>query len=139
MTKYLQFHFNLHDPEASSKTLVVNDSDTEYIAHAFIKVPIYDIFNVKIGYKVSDDYIQQLGPNMYSVRINSTYNFLNGGSITWQFSFINDKPNYYYPLDVVNASNILSTTGKYFGKTGVISLIAKADGRRDVTIGFNYN
>jgi len=139
MSEYLQFYFNLHDPEAFSKTLVVNESDTEYIAHAFIKVPIYDNFDIKIGYKVSDDYIQQLGPNVYSVRINSTYHFLNGGSISWQFSFLNDKPNYYYPLIVSNASNIVSATGKYFGKNGAVSLIALEDGRRDVTIGFNFN
>jgi len=139
MADYLQFHFNLHDPEASSKTLIVNDSETEYIAHAFIKVPIYsNSNNIKIGYKVSDDYIQQLGLNLYSVRISSTYNFLDGSSISWQFSFLNDKPNYYYPLNVCNASNIVSTTGKYFGKTGIVSLIARNDGRRDVTIGFNF-
>jgi len=139
MSTYLQFHFNLNDPEAFSKTLVVNESDTEYIAHAFIKVPIYNNFNVKIGYKVSDDYIQQLGPNLYSVRINSTYHFVSGGSISWQFSFLNEKPNYYYPLNVNNASNIVSTTGPYFGKSGVVSLTALADGRRNVTIGFNFN
>jgi hypothetical protein len=139
MTKYLQFHYNLNDPEASSKTLVLNQSDTNYISHSFIKSPVYDNFNVKVGYVVGDDYIQQLSLNMYSVRINVTCNFLNGSSISWQFSFINDKPNYYYRPDIVNATNISSTTGEYFGKTGVISITAKPNGQRDVTIGFNYN
>jgi len=68
---------------------------------------------------------------MYSVRINSTYHFFNGGSISWQYCFINNKPNYFYPLNV-------ATTGKYFGKTGAVSLKAFEDGRREVTIGFNF-
>lgn len=139
MTKYLQFHYNLNDPDASSKTVILNQSDTNYISHIFVKAPIYDNFNVKIGYVAGDVYIQQLSLNMYSVRINATNYFLNGGSISWLFSFINDKPNNYYPPDVVSASNISSTTGEYFGRTGVVSLIAKSNLRRDITIGFNYN
>ena len=138
MSQYLSFHFNLNDPKNKSKTIVVNDSPTDYLAHSFISVPIYDNFNIQIGYKVSDDYIQQISDNLYSIRINSTYHFLSGGSISWQFCFLNNKPNYYYPLNVSNASNIISTTGQYFGKTGVVSLIAKEDGSRDVTIGFNF-
>ena len=138
MSQYLNFHFNIHDPEATSKTLIVNDSTTEYIAHSFITVPIYDNFDVKIGYKVSDDYIQQVSENKYAVRINATYFFTNGGTISWQYSFLNDKPTYYYPLNVANASNIISTTGEYFGKTGIVSLMAYEGGRRDVTIGFNF-
>ena len=138
MAQYLSFHFNLNDPEAKSETIVVNPSDTNYIAHAFISVPIYNNCNEKIGYKVSDDYIQQLSHNLYSIRINSTYHFVKGGSISWQYCFLNDKPNYYYPLNISNASNIISTTGQYFGKTGAVSLTANSDGSRNVTIGFNF-
>jgi hypothetical protein len=138
MSKYLSFHFNLNDPEAKSETIILNPSEINYLAHAFIKVPIYDDYDVKIGYKVSDDYIQQLSNNLYSVRINSTYHFLNGSSISWQYCFLNNKPNYFYPLNVINASNIIATTGEYFGKTGVVSLIASENGKRDITIGFNF-
>ena len=137
MSQYLSFNFNLNDPNKFTETVVVNESP--YLAHAFLKVPIYDKFNIQIGYKVSDDYIQQLSDNQYSVRINSTYHFFNNNSsISWQFCFINNKPNYFYPLNTSNASNITSTTGDYFGKTGVVSLIAKEDGSRNVTIGFNF-
>jgi hypothetical protein len=138
MSQYLQFHFNIKDPLAKSLTVVVNDSPTNYIAQSFLQIPIYDNFDVQIGYKVSDDYIQQLDENLYSIRINSTYHFLNGGSISWQFVFTNTIPSYYYPLNVNNASNIIATTGEYFGKTGAVSLVAHSDGRRDVTIGFNF-
>jgi hypothetical protein len=101
MSQFLNFNFNLNDPQSKSKTVVLNDSEKDYLAHAFISVPIYDNFNVQIGYKVSDDYIQQISENLYSVRINSTYNFLNGGSISWQYTFLNNKPNYYYPLNLI--------------------------------------
>jgi hypothetical protein len=138
MSNYLKFYFNIKDPQVKTYTTVVNDSLTNYVSHSFISVPIYDIYNVQIGYKVSDDYIQQLNDNQYSVRINSTYHFFNNSSISWQYSFINNAPNYYYPLNINNASNILSTTGEYFGKTGVVSLIANEDGTRNVTIGFNF-
>lgn len=138
MSQYLNFKFNINDPAAKTDVIVVNPSETDYIVHAFLSIPIYDEFDVKIGYKVSDDYIQQLAENMYSVRINSTYHFFNGGSISWQYCFINNKPNYFYPLNVANASNIIATTGKYFGKTGAVSLKAFEDGRREVTIGFNF-
>lgn len=137
MSQYLSFHFNLNDPEAFSKTNVVNNDP--YVSHSFIKVPIYDEFNTKIGYKVSDDYIQQLSENEYSVRIFSTYHFLdNNSSISWQYSFINNKPNYFYPLNTINASNITATTGIYFGKTGAVALEAYENGLRKVTIAFNF-
>ena len=138
MSEYLEFNYNLKDPDAFSKIIVLNESDTEYISHVFVKAPIYNN-NIKIGYVAGDVYIQQLSLNLYSVRINSTYHFSNGGSISWQYCFFNDKPNNYFPLNISNASNIVSTTGRYFGKSGVVSLTARADGRRDVTIGFNFN
>jgi hypothetical protein len=137
MAQKLNFHFNLEDPNAASQTNIVNPSDTNYIAHAFIKTPIYDDFNVQIGYKVSDDYIQQLSTNVYSVRINSTYFFFNNSTISWQYSFLNDKPTYFYPLNIPNTSNIISSTGLYLNKTGTITLIANKNGTRDVTINFN--
>jgi hypothetical protein len=138
MSQYLSFNFNINDPEFKTLTNVINNSETNYLSHSFIQTPIYDNFNVKIGHKVSDDYIQQLDTNLYAVRINATYFFLNGGTISWRYSFYNNAPNYYYPLNVDNVSNIISTTGEYYGKTGVVSLKALEDGSREVKIGFNF-
>jgi hypothetical protein len=137
MSQYLKFSFNINDPNKFTYSSIINQDP--YLVHAFLKIPIFDEFNVQIGYKVSDDYIQQLSENEYSVRINSTYHFFNNNSsISWQFCFINYKPNYLYPLNTPNTSNIIATTGDYYGKTGVVSLFAKEDGTRDVTIGFNF-
>ena len=87
---------------------------------------------------MSDDYIQQIGKDQYTLRINLTYYIKNKGTISWFYAFLNDKPNFYYPLNVPNASNITSTTGEYFGKTGAVSLTVLEDGKRDVTIVFNF-
>jgi hypothetical protein len=51
---------------------------------------------------------------------------------------MNDKPSEYYPINVLAASNIISTTGEYFSKKGVVSLFPYENGRRDVTIAFNF-
>ncbi len=138
MAEYLSFYFDKNDPQFVSKRTVVDDSSTNYIAHVFIKAPIYDIFGVQIGYKVSDDYIQQVAENEYVIRISSTYTIGRRGTISWQYTFINDKPSEFYPIGVLASSNIVSTTGSYFGKTGAVSLMPEAGGKRNVTVGFNF-
>ena len=140
MSQYINFYFSTKDPEFKSFAIEVpNNIPNNYTAHAFVSTPIYDSeFNQKIGYKVSDDYIQQVSENEYMVRINNTY-YINGqGTISWQYAFLNNKPSYYYPIGILAVSNITSTTGSYYGKTGVVSLMPNKDGSRNVTIGFNF-
>jgi len=139
MAQSLAFNFNINDPNSKSTTTVVVDSATNYVSHSFLQIPIYDTFGVQIGYKVSDDYIQQLAANLYSVRINSTYFITGQGTISWQYSFTNTQKNYFYPTGVLASSNITATTGNYLGKTGAVALLPNADGSRNVVIGFNYN
>jgi hypothetical protein len=138
MSSYLKFNFSINDPKFKTTTLLVSDTPLNYISHVFIQTPIYDIFGVEIGYKVANDYVQQVNDNEYLITINSTYYIKNNGTISWQYSFINSKPTVYYPTGVLASSNITSTTGIYFGKTGAVSLIPNADGTRDVTVGFNF-
>ena len=57
MSSYLNFHFNVKNSENRIETVVVNE-EPNYIAHSFLQIPIYDNFDVEIGYKISDDYIQ---------------------------------------------------------------------------------
>lgn len=138
MSSYLNFNFSINDPKFQKTTVIVSDEPLNYISHTFIQTPIYDIFGVQIGYKVADDYVQQVCENEYIVRINSTYYFNNNSTISWQYSFLNTTPTVYYPNGVLAASNITSTTGIYFGKTGAVSLMPNTDGTRDVTVGFNF-
>lgn len=141
MDNCLKFYFDKNDPEFINTTIVVNDTPGNYISHDFVKCPIYKKYscgNIKrIGYKVADDYIQQLDTNKYSVKINSTYYFEDKGTISWQYSFINNVPEVYYPVNKIATSNITSTTGCYLYKNGYVHLLPKQDGIRKVKIIFN--
>ena len=137
---YLSFNFSIHDPNFKTHAVqVTNDIPNNYISHGFVSTPIYDSFNVQIGYKCSDDYVQQVSENEYMVRINNTYYINNKGTISWQYAFINHVPSYFYPVGINASGNITSATGEYFGKTGAVSLIPNSDGTRDVTVVFNIN
>ena len=138
MSKYLNFKLNFNDPKTTEKTVII--SNEPYIIQSFLQIPLYDNFNVKIGYEASDAYVQQVEENKYSVRVKTTYNFINGNSsINWQYNFLSNTESIIYPSDIPIASNITSTTGVYFGKTGVISIKAYDSGLREVTVGFNFN
>lgn len=132
----LSFYFDINDPQFFSKVAVINQSTTNLVEHVFITTPIYNKCGLKIGYKSSDDVLQQIGPNKYIVKILNTY-FIDGkGTINWQYSFITDKPNVYYPIGIEAKSTIVSGTGKYIGTIGTVSLIPLVTGRRNVTIRF---
>ena len=137
MSLPLNFYFTTADPEFSTVTTVVPSSPGNYISHVFVKAPLYDLTDTKIGYKVTDDYVQQVGPNKYIVRLNNTYYIDNKGSISWQYVFENDTNTVFYPVNKVAASNIIATTGEYYGKSGSVSLFPKPDGTRLVNITFN--
>ena len=133
----LNFYFTTQDPEFNTTTTVVSSTPENYISHAFVKTPLYDFTNTQIGYKVSDDYVQQVASNKYIVRLNNTYYINDKGSISWQYVFENDKPTVFYPVNILAASNIIASTGVYYGKTGNVSLFPKPDGSRIVNITFN--
>ena len=65
----LSFYFSTKDSQFSSKTIVVQETP-RYISHSFVEAPIYDFSEKKIGYKVSDDYIQQVDNNKFIVRLH---------------------------------------------------------------------
>ena len=134
--------FSTKDPKFTSENLIVNPSTTNYISHTFVNCPIYNSKGSKIGYKVSDDYVQQVSfsPNKYIVRLNNTYSFTsngkNVGTISWQYVFENEKNDIFYPVNVPAQSTIISGTGTFKNATGNITLIPTKDGKRSVTILF---
>ena len=128
----LSFYFNKNDPNFKSDEIVVEESP--YIGHWFISCPIYDDDNNRIGYKATDDYIQQVDVDKYLVRYNNTY-FIDGkGTISWEYASVNNSPNPYYPLGTVAKARITSGTGCFFSAKGFVSLTPRADGRRDVIV-----
>lgn len=134
MCSKLSFHFNRNDPNFKSSEIVVQKEP--YIGHWFITTPIYDDNNVEIGYKATDDYIQQVGEKKYLVRYNNTY-YINGkGTISWEYASISDLPNPYYPLGIVAKARITSATGEYVNVRGCVSLTPQSDGKRDVVVSY---
>ena len=133
----LNFYFTTKDPEFSTITTVVPAPAGNYISHVFVRAPLYDFTDQRIGYKVTDDYVQQVAENKYIVRLNNTYHFDDKGSVSWQYVFENDKNTVFYQVNQVVASNIIATTGAFYGKTGNVSLFPKADGTRVVNVTFS--
>lgn len=132
----LNFYFSTKDANFVTKNVVVEDQPN-YISHAFVRCPIYDASTKKqIGFKVSDDYVQQVAENKFIVRLNNTYHFNDKSAISWQYVFENDKPEIYYPVGVRARSTIICGTGKYIGRKGFVSLYPRPSGRRDVNIKF---
>uniref|UniRef100_A0A6C0LF14 Uncharacterized protein n=1 Tax=viral metagenome TaxID=1070528 RepID=A0A6C0LF14_9ZZZZ len=135
---HLRFKFSKND--LVTVTVPVNTSSTNSISHSFVNCPIYNPKNKQIGYKVSDDYVQQVAMDKYVVRLNNTYTFTkNGnaiGTISWQYVFINTANNIYYPIDVPCASQIISGTGIFEHAKGKVTLLAKKNGDRLVDIEF---
>lgn len=138
MSQFLEFKLNVNDPETTFVSVIISESP--YIEELFIQIPLYDKFNVKIGYEAGTTYIQQVDKEKYSIRVFTTYNFYtNNSSINWQYNFLSDSSSYRYPLNKPLTSNIVSTTGDYYGKSGVVSVKAYASGLGEVTVGFNFN
>jgi len=132
----LNFYFTTKDPSFETHTTVVSLDPGNYISHVFVKAPLYDFTDKIIGYKVSDDYVQQVSENKYIVRLNNTYYLEGKGSVSWQHVFENDNNTVFYPVNVNAASNIISTTGEFYGNSGVVSLFPKPDGTRVVNVSF---
>ena len=132
----LSFYFTKEDPGFSTTTTVVPSTPGNYISHVFVRAPIYDFTDKLIGYKVSDDYVQQVAEKKFIIRLNNTYYLEGRGSISWQHVFENDKNEVFYPVNVTAASNIISTTGEFYGKSGAVSLFPKSDGTRVVNVTF---
>ena len=139
MSIKLSFKFHVNDPAAKKTSTVVVNSPTNYVEHVFLQIPIYDAkTNNQIGYKVSDDYIQQLTEGQYLIRINTTYYFNNKGTISWQYNFVNSTASVLYPPGIPAISNVISTTGDFTTYTyGEVKLIPSADGTRVVFITLN--
>ena len=137
MSKFpLNFYFTTQDPKFITNTVILSTSDN-YISHVFVKTPIYDFTDKKIGYKISDDYVRQVEIDKFIVELNNTYYIEGKGTITWQYFFENDKPTVFYPVNQLAVSNIISSTGEYFGESGTVSLFPKPDGSRIVNVTFN--
>ncbi len=132
MCSKLSFYFN--DLEFKTTEIVIQTAP--YIGHWFITTPIYDNNDNVIGYKATDDYIQEVETGKYLVRYLITYFINEKGTISCQYAALNDKPNPYVSFGVTAKARITSATGDYVNSNGCVKLTQKADGRSDVVISY---
>jgi len=91
--KSIKFYFDINDKEfISTNQTVPTSKPNNSISNVYIRCPIYSKCGKKIGWKTSNDILQQLSSNQYSVRIFNTYHFEGLGTINWEYSFINSEP-----------------------------------------------
>lgn len=132
----LSFYFDKNDPNFISTQIVVQRSP--YIGHWFITAPIYNNEGRAIGYKATDDYVQEVTEEVYLVRYANTY-FFDEGTISWEYASTSSAPDPYYKPNVVAKARITSGTGDFLKTIGNVSLTPLADGKRNVVVTYNKN
>jgi hypothetical protein len=133
----IQIRENINDSQSKFYTNVIVNDEKNYIANVYVQLPLYDIFDVLIGYECSTDTIQKQDDGKYILRINATFNFEKTGTINVLFNTNLSTPDIIFKEGVPIVGTIISGSGSYTGKTGVVSLIPFNDGRREITITFN--
>jgi hypothetical protein len=90
--KSIKFYFDINDKEfISTSQTVPTVKSNNLINNVYIRTPIYDPNGVKIGYKTSNDILQQVSSTEYSVRIYNTYHLENLGTINWEYLLVDIK------------------------------------------------
>ena len=133
----LQIRENINNIKSLFYTDVIIDNNINYIANGYVQIPMYDIFDVLIGYETNNNVIQKEDTDKYIFRINTTFNIETKGTINVFFNLNLTTPNIIFPNDIPIVGTIISCSGSYIGKTGIVSYIPFSDGRRDITIVFN--
>ena len=133
----IQIRENINDSQSKFYTNVIVNDEKNYIANVYVQLPLYDIFDVLIGYECSTDTIQKQDDDKYILRINATFNFEKTGTINVLFNTNLSTPDIIFEEGVPIVGTIISGSGSYTGKTGVVSIVPFNDGRREITIAFN--
>jgi hypothetical protein len=131
MCSKLAFYYNVNDPNFISKEDIIQASP--YIGNWLYTALLYDNNNIKIGTSSANCYVQEDSDGKYLVRHFFTY-FINGkGSISWQYTNINEQPDSYFQTA---KARITSGTGDYVNANGCLKLTSKMDGRFDIVISY---
>ena len=99
------------------------------------KVGLNNIDVISLDHDLGDSAMTEYHTNV-SPNYKLSYENINE-NFTPFTNFENDNKNVYYPVNKVVASNIIATTGEYYGKTGKVSLFPKPDGSRIVNVTFD--
>jgi len=132
----LSFYYDKKSPLYKRTDIVISNTPGDIVIETYVSSPIYNYNNVIIGYRNCKLTTHQIGEKQYEHIEFDTFNITDQGSITIIYSAINQSSTLIYPLDQQAATNIVSTTGKYFGLNGSVTVFTKSDGSRYVNISF---
>jgi hypothetical protein len=133
----IQIRENISNSQSKFYTDVIVNDEKNYIANGYVQIPMYDVFDVLIGYECNTNVIQKQDDDKYILRLNTTFNFEKTGTINVLFNTNISTPNIIFEEGTPIVGTIISGSGSYTGKTGVVSIIPFNDGRREITIAFN--
>jgi len=110
---------------------------TGYVNNTSSYTPLYDTYDVKIGYATFSDSLSNLGYNGKTyVTEYGTY-FLNESSISYSYSWESLDNSDNFPVNSTIVTRIIASTGIYYNKEGQIAIGIENDGTRVIIITIN--
>lgn len=107
---------------------------TGYVKNTSSYVPLLDIYGKKIGYATFSDSLSNLGYNGKTYVTEYATYFLEGGSITYSYSWESLDNSDDFPVNSTVATQIIASTGIFYNKTGQIGIRVESNGYRVVII-----
>jgi len=127
-------------PTFTNGSLYEDETDGTYIQLGYAKIPIMDISGDLIGYEINNSVIQKQSADNYMYRLNTTYNFEEKGienekgTINVLFNLNIKALDALFPVESIIQGDIISGSGYYLGKTGVVTVIVSTNNTRHITI-----
>ena len=107
---------------------------TGYVKDTSSYVPLLDISGKKIGYATFSDSLSNLGYNHETYVTEYATYFLEGGSISYSYSWNSLDNSDDFPVDTTVVTKIIASTGIFYNKTGQIGIRVERNGYRVVII-----
>ena len=107
---------------------------TGYVKDTSSYVPLLDIYGNKIGYATFSDSVSNLGYNGKTYVTEYATYFLEGGSISYSYSWNSLDNTDDFPVNSTVVTQIIASTGIFYNKTGQIGIRVESNGYRVVII-----
>ncbi len=136
--KKIFFSYNYENPN-NKEIIELSNVSKHFIGIGFFDTEILNENKEPIGHVVYNYFIQEVKENKFAVRYQATFFVEEKGTISWEFSIIQDSPNCFYSLENLVNARITTSTGIYGNSTGKVYLYADKVGSVLITIIFDEN
>ncbi len=136
--KKIFFSYNYENPN-NKEIIELSNVSKHFIGIGFFDTEILNENKEPIGYVVYNYFIQEIKENKFAVMYKATFFVEEKGTISWEFSIIQDSPNCFYSLENLVNARITTCTGIYGDSTGKVYLYADKVGSVLITIIFDDN